>query len=310
MVFVYLQPMNAETKMKILFNKKFLEHNIGSQEEGEYRVRGFSKHHVDINPAHGLEMIRLIHPEDYIQQIRKACENHEKVAEIQLTPATWEATQIAAALSVKAAEEQAFAVVRPPGHHAGRASSLGFCLFNNIAIAAQKLVNEGKRVFILDIDAHHGNGTQDIFYASDRVFYCSIHQSFCWPNTGSPLEMGIGPGKGFTLNFQLMLGCGDKAYLEAIDKAIEAGRAFKPDVVAISAGFDAYYKDKMMNLDVGLKSFYETGFRLGRAFDNIFAILEGGYHNDIYSCVRDFADGINVGSRPVPDRYNHEMSLG
>lgn len=307
--YIYKQ-LNANTEMRILFNKKFLEHNVGSEEEGDYRILGFSKYHCDVDPDEGLELIKLVHPEAYINKIKDACLNSNKIAEIELTPASWEASLLSVACTMKAAREGNFAVVRPPGHHAGRSSSMGFCLFNNVAIAAQKLASEGKKVFILDIDAHHGNGTQDIFYANQQVFYCSIHQSFCWPNTGSPLEQGVGEGKGFTANFQLMLGCGDKAYLDMIDKAIELGQKFKPDVVAISAGFDAYYKDKMMNLDVGLKSFYETGFRLGRAFENVFAVLEGGYHNDIFACVRDFADGVNVGSRPVPDRYNHEMSLG
>jgi acetoin utilization deacetylase AcuC-like enzyme len=296
--------------MKILFNNKFLEHNTGSQEEGEYRIRDFSRFHRDINADDGLQYIALIHPPEYIEHIKLACLQNQKIAEIQLSPKTWEAAQLAAALTVKAADEKAFAVVRPPGHHAGRASSMGFCLFNNMAIAAQKLVNEGKKVFILDIDAHHGNGTQDIFYASDEVFYASIHQSFSWPNTGSPFETGLGPGVGYTLNLQLMLGCGDKAFLEALDKIIEAAQTFKPDVVGVSAGFDAYYKDKMMNLDVSLRAFYECGFRLGRSFDHIFAVLEGGYHEDIFHCVRDFADGIEVGSRPVKDRFNHDMSIG
>ena len=310
-MFSYIyQPLNEVAEMRILFNKKSLEHNIGSEQEGEYRIHGFSKYHNDVDPEYGLELVKLVHPQEYIDKVKNACFNNEKIAEIQLTPASWDAALISVALTMKAAQEGRFAVVRPPGHHAGKSCSMGFCLFNNIAIAAQKLANEGKKVFILDIDAHHGNGTQDIFYEDDRVYYCSIHQSFSWPNTGSPFERGSGAGLGYTLNLQLMLGCGDKPFMEAIDKAIEAGQKFNPDIVGISAGFDAYYKDKMMNLDVGLKSFYETGFRLGRAFDNLFAVLEGGYHDDIFACVRDFTDGINVGSRPVPDRYNHEMSLG
>ncbi|MBN2175551.1 MAG: hypothetical protein JW731_15590 [Bacteroidales bacterium] len=295
--------------MQILFNSKFLHHNVGSEHEGPYRIEEFSKHCPDTE-ADGEEHIGLIHSKHYYDRIKKACMNSETLAEVHLTPESYEAAKTAIGLSILASQQGDFAVVRPPGHHAGRDCNSGFCLFNNIAIATQKLVNQGKKVLIIDIDAHHGNGTQDIFYDSDKVFFISFHQSFTFPFTGLPTETGTGQGKGFTLNFTFMPGSDDKVLLSSLDKAIEIARSFEPDFVGVSAGFDGYHLDKMMNFNFTLKAYYECGFRLGRAFKNIFAVLEGGYHNDIYQCVSHFVEGINVGSRPIKSSFDQMMSIG
>jgi acetoin utilization deacetylase AcuC-like enzyme len=295
--------------MKILFNKKFLNHNIHSDGEGAYRLSVFPEYFGDAD-SDGEQFITLVHTERYRDVIKKACMNKEIAAEVQLHPASWEAAVSAVGLTVMAADQGDFAVVRPPGHHAGRERAAGFCLFNNIAIAAQKLVNEGKRVFIFDFDGHHGDGTQSVFYDTDQVLYTSTHQAFAYPFSGFPTETGSGKGEGFTMNFPLMAGNGDKEFLEALDKIISAAQKFAPDVVGVSAGFDGYYKDRLLGLKFTLKSYYECGFRLRRAFPNIFAVLEGGYHNEIKDCVESFIDGVNVGSRPVKDRFNHDMSVG
>ncbi len=296
--------------MKVLFNSKFLYHNVDSEAEGAYRIEQFPGKYED-RDRNGEEYITLVHTENYKQLIKEGCLNNETLAEIQLSPESYEAALSAVGLTVHASEYNGFAVVRPPGHHAGREKAAGFCLFNNIAIATQKLVNEGKKVAIIDIDAHHGNGTQDIFYESDKVFYISFHQAFTYPHTGQAEETGKDKGKGYTLNIPLMLGSDDKVFLSTMDKTIQAAKGFQPDIVAISAGFDGYYKDKMMNFDFSLKAYYECGFKLGRAFKtNIFAVLEGGYHEDIYQCVTNFVDGVNVGSRPIRNRFDFDMSIG
>jgi len=260
--------------------------------------------------ADGEQYISLVHSESYIEWIREACQNKEYVAEVLLTPETWEAAKIAVGLTVLASEQNDFAVVRPPGHHAGKARAAGFCLFNNIAIAAQKLVNEGKKVFIFDFDAHHGDGTQSIFYDSDRVFYCSVHQLYAYPFSGFPAEAGTGKGAGFTLNLPLVAGSGDKELLDVLDRAIGAARKFSPDVVGVSAGFDAYHKDHLLSLQFSLDAFYEIGFRLRRSFSNVFAVLEGGYHQDIRECTDKFIDGVKMGSRPSRIKYDPNMSVG
>lgn len=295
--------------MKVLFHKKFLEHNIDSDAEGAYRLLSFMDTY-EAPEFDGEPYMSLVHTERYIDYIRKACQKGDYVAEVQLTPDSWEAACLAVGLTIKASEQGDFALVRPPGHHAWREKAAGFCFFNNIAIAVQKLVDEGKRVFILDIDGHHGDGTQSIFYDSDKVLYISIHQHYAFPFTGFPDETGEGDGVGFTQNYPLISGTGDKEFLEAVDKAIARGRQFKPDIVAVSAGFDAYYKDKLLGLQLTLKAYYECTFRLRRAFPNIFAVLEGGYHNDLKECVERFIDGIHKGALPPTLKWDTDMSIG
>jgi acetoin utilization deacetylase AcuC-like enzyme len=295
--------------MKVLFHKKFLEHNIDSDSEGAYRLLSFMDTY-EAPHVIGEPYINLVHSERYIEYIREACEHGDYVAEVCLNPASYEAACLAVGMTIRASEQGDFAVVRPPGHHAEREKAAGFCFFNNVAIATQKLVNEGKKVFIFDIDGHHGNGTQSIFYDSNQVLYCSIHQHYAYPFTGFPDETGSGPGVGFTYNFPLISGSGDKEFLIAVDKAIAIARQFKPDVVAVSAGFDAYYKDKLLGLQVTQRAFYECAFRLRRAFSNIFAVLEGGYHNDLKECIDSFIEGIHNGAKPPVLKWDTDMSIG
>lgn len=295
--------------MKVLFNKKFLKHNIDSEAEGAFRMTEFPEHFQDVD-YNGEEYITLVHSEDYLKKIKEACYNNEVVAEVQLTPDSFQAAISAVGLAVKAARNRDFAVVRPPGHHAAREKASGFCFFNNIAIASQLLVNEGKRVFIFDFDGHHGDGTQSIFYNSDQVFFSSTHQLWAYPRTGFADEKGSGDGKGYTLNLPLISGNGDKEFFVALDKAIEAARVFEPDVVAVSAGFDAYVNDRLLQLNFSKKAYYECGLRLRRAFPKIFAVLEGGYHNELRQCIQAFVDGVNVGARPRKNLFDQEMSVG
>jgi acetoin utilization deacetylase AcuC-like enzyme len=278
--------------MKVLFNSKFLLHNPGSYAEGPYRIEEFASRTEEVN-YNGESYITLVHSESHRKLVRDACMARHELAEVWLSPESYDAACSAVGLSILASEQGDFAVVRPPGHHAKPDRADGFCLFNNIAIATQKLVNEGKKVFILDIDGHHGDGTQGIFYRSDRVLYCSMHQQYAYPGTGDSTERGEGDGKGFTMNFPLPAGSGDRELLEAVDVAVRRAVEFKPDVVGVSAGFDGYHEDRLLGLNYTLEGYYQCGKRLSRSFDHIFALLEGGYHMDIRKCVEAFIRGVN-----------------
>jgi acetoin utilization deacetylase AcuC-like enzyme len=278
--------------MEILFNSKFLLHNVESYAEGSYRIEDFALN-LDDTDLNGEAYITLVHSEAHLERVRDACLNKQVLAEVSLSPESYKAACSAVGLAVMASERGDFAAIRPPGHHAKSGQAAGFCLFNNIAIATQKLVNEGKKVFILDIDGHHGDGTQQIFYNSDQVLFCSIHQQYVYPGTGNRVETGSGSGIGYTLNFPLSQGSGDKELLEAVDEAIQRATDFKPDVVGVSAGFDGYLEDRLLGLKYTLNGYFQVGRRLSQSFDHVFAVLEGGYHQDNFKCTGQFVKGVN-----------------
>lgn len=296
--------------MKFLFNKQFLKHNPDCPGEGAYRIQQFSD--LPDTTVDGEKWFTLVHSQEYIDLIRQSCEENRHVAEVRLSNDSYKAACLAAGLAVKASETGAFAIVRPPGHHAAREKTHGLCLFNNIAIAAQKLVNEGKRVFILDIDGHHGDGTQEIFYDSNRVFFASVHQEHVFPFTGSVLETGIGEGTGYTLNLPLYSGCGDKEFLEKLKIIIQAAREFDPDIIGVSVGFDGYEKDDILELNYSDNLYYEIAYQLKKAFrrKRVFAVLEGGYHLEIRRLAGLFVEGITKGGRPPRVKYNEDMAIG
>lgn len=296
--------------MKFLFNKQFLKHNPDCPGEGAYRIKDF----VDIpdTTVNGEQWIKLVHSQEYIDLIKQACADNKHLAEVRLSDESYKAACTAVGLTVKASETGDFAIVRPPGHHAGREKTHGLCLFNNIAIATQKLVNEGKRVFILDIDGHHGDGTQDIFYDNDQVLFASIHQDYAFPYTGSVLETGTGEGEGYNLNMPLISGSGDKEFFKKYDKILNAARDFFPDVIGVSVGFDGYAVDDVLQLNYSDRLYYELAYRLKKAFRYTltFAVLEGGYHNEIRRLADSFIEGITKGGKPPKVRYNEDMAIG
>jgi len=183
--------------------------------------------------------------------------------------------------------DNAFCAVRPPGHHAEVNSAMGFCYFNNIAIAAKYLRTEWdiQRVAIVDFDVHHGNGTQHIFETDPSVFYYSIHEhpSFAFPGTGREFETGTGAGDGFTLNSPMLPGQGDKEYRANIERdLLPALDGFKPEVLLLSTGFDAHEEDDMSGIRLSTNGYSWIMERLMEAADKytggkVISVLEGGY---------------------------------
>src|SRR5881628_666877 len=177
-------------------------------------------------------------------------------------------------------------LVRPPGHHAGPDYGGGFCYLNNVAIAAADQIAEGRRVAILDYVAHHGNGTRDIFADSASVLYLSTHEYGIYPGTGPAEDVGTGDGRGFTVNIPFSAGCGDASYLAAHDRIVEPiVEQFRPDLILVSLGIDADYRDPITSLVLSSPGYVElmarTAALAGRLCASRFAVaLEGGYHLD------------------------------
>jgi len=180
--------------------------------------------------------------------------------------------------------KRAFCAIRPPGHHATADRGMGFCIFNHVAVLARYLQkNHGvKRVAILDWDVHHGNGTQEIFYDSAEVYCVSTHQEGIFPHTGLAEETGAGEGQGTTLNIPLPIGAGDIPFVQAWEKALTRVEEFSPDVMILSAGFDAAVEDPMADLLITADGFAAVSEMVSETADRhcegrVISILEGGY---------------------------------
>ena len=235
------------------------------------------------------DAVLQVHDHVLIDQLKTVSERGGGIVDedTRMSSASWKAARVAAGAGLQAIDElrngtatSAFCAVRPPGHHATISHSMGFCLLNNVAVAAKKLREQGEKVLIVDYDAHHGNGTQDVFYSDPEVLFLSFHQMPLYPGTGAVDERGKGKGIGTTLNIPLRAGTTGDVFLSAWDQiALPVIERFKPSWLILSAGFDAHRRDPLT--DLGLTS-GDYNLLTSRIIQTVPAgrrlvFLEGGY---------------------------------
>jgi acetoin utilization deacetylase AcuC-like enzyme len=251
--------------------------------------------HIATRPATDAELA-AVHAGGYLSQLEQTVPGNTGWIDpdTYYSPKTWEAALAAAGSTADLATRvmsgdlvQGISVVRPPGHHATRGQAMGFCLLNNVAVAAAAARAAGAgRVAIIDWDVHHGNGTQDIFWDDPNVLFMSVHQFPYYPGSGAPTEVGGANAKGATINVGLPAGSTDEVYAAVFDHVfLPALGRFKPDILFVSAGFDAFEHDPLAGMRVTKPGFAQMAQRLRFAADRvcggrIVSVLEGGYDLD------------------------------
>ncbi len=289
--------------MKLLFHPSSLKHETGNHPESGKRLLNLPEV-VCPEISFDESIVGLVHTKEYQSKVKEYSSQALPLDADTITSlGSYEAAIYAANLAIYASETGDFALIRPPGHHAYPSRASGFCLFNNVAIAAQQLVNQGKKVLIIDFDGHCGDGTSEIFYGSAQVMVVSIHEYPAFPGKGREEEIGEGVGEGFTIHATLPPYSGDDIFLDTMKSLMPIFKQFNPDVVGFSAGFDGHQNDPLLDLRYSKGLYYKIGRMFREEFKNCFAVLEGGYEVEaLHQCIQNFTDGMNGGKISFDER--------
>jgi acetoin utilization deacetylase AcuC-like enzyme len=289
-------------RMIIYFSPKCLEYGQRGHPESAARVKNtynlLASKDYEIRipqPCHETDLL-LAHDREHVARVKKGA-LHD--ADTPNLPGIYEYSRLAVGSAIDAMEtalndQDTFSLMRPPGHHTGiygpalGTVSLGFCYFNNIAIACKKALDarDVHKIAIIDIDCHHGNGTQEIMLGDNRTIVISLHRfGFFYPGTGGQSEANC-------LNYPLNSHIGEEEYLSTLTRALTHVVQFNPDLIGISAGFDTYKRDPVGGLGLNIESYNKIGKRLKQLNNRMFIILEGGYGRDFPECVSQFLLGL------------------
>jgi len=328
--------MQEQARFAIIYDDIFLAHDTGGHPENAGRLTAVVEHlkehgtwervgHLQPQAATAGD-VQLVHTPGHVEHVRQIAQaggpglDHETL----ISSRSYEAALMAAGAGITGVDalvrgdmDTVFALVRPPGHHATADRGMGFCLFNNIAIAALHALRSGiERLAIVDWDLHHGNGTQDIFFRRPDVLYISTHQYPCYPGTGWIDEVGTFEGEGFTVNIPLPPGCGDRHYLQAFEAiVVPALMQYRPQLILISAGFDPHVQDPLGAMNVTAEGFGQIAERVQDVAGEVcqgrmLLLLEGGYDygglaRSICEVIARLAD-LDVSGHSEPAMMTHE----